>query len=71
MHDLMSSQHYSCFMVIFSPRLGIIFSNWVKSNLSICDFNQTWDSSYISLLDYNESYESCIGYICHLVRSRA
>ena len=65
MFELLSSQHYyyDYFMVIFSPRLGILFSNRIKLYLSICDSNQTWDYSYRSLLESNESYDSCIAYM--------
>ena len=39
MYELASLQHY--FMVRFSPQLGILFSNRIKLNLSICYSSQT------------------------------
>ena len=36
-------------MVSLSPRLGILFSNYIKQNLYIYDSKQTWDSSQLYL----------------------
>ena len=38
MYKLMISLHFS--MLRFSPRLGVLFSNQIKSFLFICDLNK-------------------------------
>ena len=44
-------------MVRFSLRLGILFSNHIKLNLSICDSNQIWDSSQLCIFGFKPGFE--------------